>query len=146
MALFAGGRHIQGNVVDAKRPRVYEIFLVTRVAHRRQSLELTDGGALVTGVAVHGGMRADQREAIQMLIDLLNGDVPALDRMALFAVGSHLPLMNIGVTVGALRAHIRENQLGMALSASHTFMQSAQGVLGGVVIELGYSADWLPAA
>ena len=146
MALFAGGGHIQSNVVDAKRPRVYEILLMARVAHRREPLELTHGGALVTGVAIHGGMRAYQRKAIQMLVDLLNRDVPAFYRMALFAIGSHLPLVNVGVAVGALRTDIRENHFGVALRASHAFVQPAQGIFGGVVVEFRDGADGLPAA
>lgn len=116
------------------------------VALCRQALELAHGGALVTRVAIDRGMRANQRKAVQVLIDLLNGNMPALYGMALFAIGAHLPLVNVGVAVGALRTDIREHHFGVALRASHAFMQPAQGIFGGVMVEFRDGADGLPAA
>ena len=81
-----------------------------------------------------------------MLIDLLDGDVPPLHRMALFAICAHLPLVNIGVTIRALRAHVGKHHLGVALRAGHALVQTAQRILCGVVIELRNRADRLPAA
>jgi hypothetical protein len=45
-----------------------------------------------------------------------------------------------------LRPDISKDHLGVALRAGHTFMQAAQRVLGGVVIEFGDRPDRLPAA
>ena len=81
-----------------------------------------------------------------MLIDLLNGDIPALDGMALLAVRTHLTLMEVGVTVRAVLAHISKDRLHVALRASDTFMHAAQRVLCGVVIEFRDRPDRLPAA
>jgi len=64
VALFAGRRQIQRDVIDARRLRIHEIPLVTGEAHRRQTLELSDRSVLMTGSAVHGGVSADQRETI----------------------------------------------------------------------------------
>lgn len=64
VALFAGRRQIQCDVIDARRLRIHEIPLVTGEAHRRQTLELADCSTLMTGIAVHGGVSADQRETI----------------------------------------------------------------------------------
>jgi hypothetical protein len=66
--------------------------------------------------------------------------------VALLAIRAHLALMNVGVAVCALRAHIGENHLGVALSACHSFMQAAQRVLGGVVIEFRDGSNRFPAA
>jgi hypothetical protein len=60
-----------------------------------------------------------------MVLDRLDRDVPAFDRMALLAVGAHLPLMDIGVTVGAASAHIRKDRLGVALRAGHAGVHAA---------------------
>ena len=146
VALFAGGRQIQCNVIDTERFRIHEIALVAGEAHRGQSLELSHRSILVTGIAVHSGVGANQWEAVQVLINLLNGDMPALDGMALFAICAHLPLMNISVAVRALRAHIRKHHLGVTLRARDSFVQSAQGILSGVVIEFRYGTDRFPAA
>ena len=146
VAVVAGLGQLQSDVVDAGRSRINEILLVARVARCRQTLKLTHGRALVTGIAVHGGVRANQREAIEVLIDLLNGNVPASDRVALLAIRAHLPLMNIGVAICALRAHIGKDHLGVALCAGDSLVQAAQWVFGGVVIEFRDRTDRLPAA
>ena len=112
----------------------------------RKPLELAHSRALVTGIAIHGGMGADQREAIEMLVDLLNGNVPAPHRVALLAIRAHLALMNVGVAVGALRAHIGKDHLGVALRAGHSLVQSAQRIFRGVVIEFRNGTNRLPTA
>jgi len=112
----------------------------------RKPLELAHGSALMTGIAIHRRVRADQREAIEVLVDLLHGNMPAPHRVALFAIGAHLALMNVRVAVGALRPDISKDHLGVALGAGHSLMQAAQRVLGGVVIEFRDRPDRLPAA
>ena len=91
-------------------------------------------------------MRADEREAVQVLINLLHRNVPPPDRMALLAIGAHLPLVNVGVAICALRPDIGEDRLGMALRAADAFVHSAQRIFGCVVIEFRNGADWLPTA
>jgi len=115
-------------------------------AGRRQPLELADRGALVAGIAIHGGVRADQGEAVQVLVDLLHRDVPALHVVALFAIGAHLALVKIRVAIGALLADVAEHHLGVALGAAHTFVHSPQRIFRGVVIKLRNGADRLPSA
>jgi hypothetical protein len=125
MALLAGCRKIQRDVIDARGSGVDKIFLVAGVALRRKTLELTYRRALVTRVAIDRGMRPDQREAIQVLIDLLNRNIPTLDGVTLFAVGAHLGLMNVRVTLAALRSDIREDGLDVALRAGNALVHSA---------------------
>ena len=133
-------------MVDANRLRVDEISLVARQALRREALELSNSCTLVARIAIHGGVRADQREPVHVLIDLLDRNAPTSHRMALLAIRSHLALVNISVTFRALRAHIRKHRLRMALRARNPFVHSTQWILGGVVIELRNSANRFPAA
>lgn len=91
------------------------------------------------------GVRADQGEPVLVLLDVLNGDLPAFDRVALFAFGAQLPAMNISVAVSAGVADIGEDHFGVALSAGgQRRVQAAQGVAGFVVIEIRHRTNWLP--
>lgn len=146
VARFASDGHVQGNVIDAEGFRVDEISLMAGVALSGEALELADRGPLVAGIAIYRGVGADQGEPVQVLVDLLNGNVPPANAVALLAVGTHLALMNVGVAIGALSTDVGKHHLGMALGASHTLVHSAQRVLGGVVIKLGDGADRLPTA
>jgi len=101
VALLALRGEFQLDVIDAYGLGVDEISLMAGNALRRKSLELPHGCALMAGVAVHGGVRADQREPVQVLVNLLHRNMPTLDGMTLFAVGAHLALVDVSVAVGA---------------------------------------------
>lgn len=96
-------------------------------------------------VAIERGVRADQREPVQVLVDLLNGDIPAFDRVALLAVCPHLPLVDVGVAIRALRAHVAKDRLDMALRAIHALVHAAQRIFRCVVIEFRNCSDGLPS-
>src|SRR5579863_5991452 len=87
---------------------VLKIPGVAGVALSGKTLELARGRARVASLAVDCGMRADQREAILVVLDGLYGDVPALHRVTLLAIRAHLPPVNVCVAVGALGAHVAE--------------------------------------
>ena len=80
-----------------------------------------------------------------MFLYPLRNDVPPFHGMALFAIGSHLPAMNISVAVGAIGSGVREHRFRMTLRARHSFVQATQRISGLVVIELRNGADGLPA-
>lgn len=65
--------------------------------------------------------------------------------MARFAVRTHLSAVNIRVAVRALRTYIRKNRLGVASSASHIRVHSAQRVFRLAVIEFRNRANRLPS-
>lgn len=67
-----------------------------------EAVELADRADLVAGVAVYGCMSADQRESILMLIDVVNGNLPAVGVVAEFTLRAILAAMQIGVAVLAL--------------------------------------------
>lgn len=79
---------------------------VTRDAVGRKPSELAHGCSLMAGVAFQDGVCADQREAVKVLARLLYRYLPALHRVALFAVRSKLSLVDIGVAVCALRTDV----------------------------------------
>ena len=146
VALLTTTGQVQLHVVESGRSRIDEVFLMAGNASDGKSLKLPHCRALMARIAIQRGVRANQRETVHVLIDLLNGHIPALDRVALFAVCAHLPLVNVRVTGRALRSHIRENQLGMTLRATHALMHPAQGIFRCVVIEFRYGSNWFPAA
>jgi hypothetical protein len=111
----------------------------------RQALELAGGRALVAVIALQDGVRAQQGEAVLVLLDLLRRDLPALHRVAMVALRSHLAPMDVGMAVRAFVAHVGEHQAGVALGAAYPLMHPPQGVAGLVVVELGNAADGLPA-
>lgn len=75
---------------------------------------------------------------------MLDGNIPTLDRVALRAIHTHLPLVNIGVAILAILAHIGEYRFDMALRTIHFFVHAAEGILGLVVIELWNRTDGTP--
>jgi hypothetical protein len=133
-------------VVDADGLGDSQIPLMARVAGGRKALELSDRSARVALIAINGGVGANKREAVQVLIDLLHRNVPSPDGMALLAIRAHLALVNVGVAIRALLADVRKDRLGVALNATHTFVHAAQWILGCVVIEFRNCADRFPSA
>ena len=95
--------------------------------------------------AVQRGVSSEQRKAILVLVDLLHGNLPALDGVALFAAGAELALVDVGMTIGALFSHIRKYRFNVALGTGDSLMHTAQWEMGLVVVELRQVADRLPS-
>jgi energy-converting hydrogenase Eha subunit A len=89
-------------------------------------------------------MGAEEGKAILVNLSLLRDDSPARHGVTLRAIGAHFPLMNVGVTVLAILAHLGEHWLRVASRAFHLFVHSAQWVVGRVVVELEYTANRTP--
>jgi hypothetical protein len=64
-------------------------------------------------------MCSRQRETVVVLLDLLDGYLPAPNRVALLAIRPELTAVNIGVAVLTALSSVREHWLHMALNASH---------------------------
>jgi hypothetical protein len=122
----------------------FEVCRMTGVALRSHRLKFAGGPSLVAGIAVHRSVRSSQREAVVMLLNLPNRDLPTTDRVALLAARSQLPLVNVGVTILATLSNIGENRPDVTFSAAHGLMHAAQRVFGLVVIEFWSAADWFP--
>ena len=135
-------RKLAGHVI--RIGGLLEIRPVTGNTSGRKPLELPYCGTLVTILALRGRVSPEQRKAILVVLYLLDGDVPALHRVALRAVRAHPSLVHVGMTVLAILPDIRENRLHMAPRAVHFFMHTAQRILGVVVIEFGVRLDRAP--
>ncbi len=122
-----------------------EILRVARVARGRHRAVITDRAILVARIAIQHGVRPHQRKAVVVVLDRLDGNIPSIHRVALLATRAHLGTVDIGVTLGALRAHIRKYRLDVALGAHHPLVHAPQGEVGLVVIKLWYTADRLPS-
>lgn len=79
-------------------------------------------------------MGANQGEARGMFSDRLHPVLPAANRMAIFALGTELAAMYVGVTIRAFRAGVAENQLRVAQPALHLFVHASQWKTGFVVV------------
>ena len=115
MAIVAGGGESGGDVI-----RIVcglEIRRVTGVTGRGHRLKLAIGSTLVAGIAVDGSMRPSEREAVVMLQNLLDRNLPASNRVTLFAVGSQLAPMDIGVAILTALTDVGEYRPHVALRA-----------------------------
>jgi hypothetical protein len=98
---------------------------VAGVALGGQPLELARGCALVARIAIQRGVGAQEREPILVLLDLLQGHIPALHRVALLTTGTELAPVDISVAIGTLGADVGENRFGMALRAGYALVHTA---------------------
>ncbi|PYX75896.1 MAG: hypothetical protein DMG78_02815 [Acidobacteria bacterium] len=80
------------------------------IALRGHRLEFAGGPSLVAGITVDRSVSPSQREAVVMLLNLLNRDLPATDRMA---------------TVLATLSDVSENQSDVTFSAAYRVVHAA---------------------
>jgi len=95
-------------------------------------------------IALHQGMRSDQRKAVLVVFDCVQRDVPSFYRVAVFAACAELAAMNIRMAIGALFADVPEDQTGVAGRAGDILMHSTEWVARTVMAELGKGADGIP--
>ena|SRR5689334_18012602 len=98
----------------------------------------------MAGDAIHGRMRSNEREPVFVCPHGLQGDIPADHAVALLAIRAELASMNIGMTVGTVRAYVAEYRLSMALDAAHLRVHAAQRIACRIVVEFWDRADRLP--
>src|SRR5467141_5200183 len=115
-------------------------------AFGRKTLELTNRRALVAVLALHGGVSAEKRKAILVILNFLNGIVPTENRVALRAVRAHFPLVNIGVAILTILAHVCEYWFYVALRALNFFVHASQRIPRSVVIKFRDGANGAPAS
>lgn len=142
MTLIARCGEARGQMV--RIGRTLKFAGVTGVAVRRHRFELAVSRSFVARVAVHGCMSAGQRETVGMLLYLLDRDLPSANGMTLFAIGSKLTFVNVGVAILTALSDVGEDRLDVALRAGHRLVHSTQWITCLVVIELGDGADGFP--
>lgn len=125
--------------------RLPKVRQMARGASGGETLELADSRALVAIVALHRRVRSEERKTVLMIIDLFDGDLPALNGVTLRAIRSHFPLVNIGMTILAGLSHVSEYGLGVALYARNLLMHSAKRILSFIVVEFRNCSNRSPA-
>ena len=144
VATVARSGELGADVVGIGRPR--KIRRVAGIALRRHRLKLAVGRALMAGIAVDCGVRSGQREPVIVLLDLLNRNLPAAHRVALLAIRSQLPLMNVCVAVLTSLSDVGEHGLHVTLDAGHRLVHAAQWVSCLIVIEFWNRTDRFPSS
>lgn len=89
-------------------------------------------------------MGTDQRKTVLVLVDGMNGHLPAVDPVAAVALRSILPSVQVGVAILAVATHVGKNRIDVTLLARHSGMHAAQGVPGFAVIEFRLAANRSP--
>lgn len=98
----------------------------------------------MASVALYGRVRSQEREAVLVILDLLDGNLPAQHGMALRAIRAEFSPMNVRVAIRAILAHIRENGFHVTFEAFYFFVHAAQRIFGPVVVEFRNGADGPP--
>jgi hypothetical protein len=142
VTVFARGRKSGGDVV--RRRGLLIRSLVARVTLDRQPLKLAHRSPLVAVGAVQPSVPGHEREPIVMLAGSLCNDVPTLHGVALLAARTHLPAVEICVTISAVRPDIGKDRLGVALRTGDPLMQAAQRIFCCVVIEFRNGPNGFP--
>jgi hypothetical protein len=143
MARFALERQVRGHMVQ--RLRLLIVVQVTAGAISAETDVDTRRRPTMARVAGDGGVRAKQREPVQVALHIVHRDAPAAYRVAVLAGSTKLPAVDVGVTIRAKLPDLRENLADMALIACNAFVQTAQGKLClGVVIKFWLDPDRPP--
>jgi hypothetical protein len=145
MAVLARrGRENRNHIVLWIRCAV-EVLAVATEALRGHIVELGKSATLMAILAGRSGVRTGQRKPVHVQVDLGDRNLPAADRVTVFAGSGHFAAVNVRMAVGAFIADIGEHHLAMAVRAGHTLVHAAERKLGLVVIELWHRADWFPS-
>jgi hypothetical protein len=143
MTALAGSRKPQTDVINDGGKKV---LLVAGIAGGRQADKLPGRRVLVTVFALQQGMRPNQGKSILVVLNRLQRNLPAFYGVAICAIGAKLTPMDVGVTIRALRTYVLENQVRVALAATHVLVHAAQGISSKVVIEFRICSDRFPTA
>ena len=79
----------------------------------------------MAGVAIYSRMRSSQRDAVIVLLHLLDRDLPSADGMTLFAIRSELTFVDVSVAILTTLSDVSENGLRVALDAGDSGVHSA---------------------
>ena len=96
-------------------------------------------------IALHRGVRTQQWKTILVVFQLLNGNVPPLNRVTLRTIRTHPSLMDVLMAILAVFSHVGEYRFYVALRAFHFFVHAAQGITGFRVIKFRNRANGTPA-
>lgn len=124
---------------------VLPVLQVAGITGSTQSQENSRCRLLVAFVALNRGVSTQERKSVLVIAHLLDCDVPALDRVALRAVRTHLAAMDVRVAISAVFAHVCKYWLYVTLGALHFFVLAAKRIFRFAVIEFGNRTDGPPS-
>lgn len=94
--------------------------------------------------ALESRVRAQQWEAILVLLQFAGAHLPSVDGVAAFAIRAELVAMNVGVAIGTARAGVFKDKIRVALGAGNFRVRSTQRERSAVVIEFRQATNGLP--
>src|SRR5579863_3705304 len=131
-------------MVGRRRHIVVLCVTTEALCRETESIELANSSDLVAGVTVNRRVGANEGETVLMLIDVVDGNLPAIRVVAEFALSSVLSAMKVSVAVLALIRGVRELEVGMAIAAPHSGVAPSQREAGLRVIEADLGGKDLP--
>ena len=145
-ALAIAGAEIDGILGMWRIRGVLPVFQMARLALGGKAVKNPRSRLPVAVFTLNRRVSAEKREAVLVVFHLLSGDVPALYRVALLAVGSHLTAMDIPlfVAICAILSDILEHGFHVTGDALHFFVHSPQRIVGFVMVEFRYRPDGSP--
>jgi hypothetical protein len=90
----------------------------------RKALELSHRFAFVAGGAIERGMCSNQGESVLVVLNRPHRDYPVFHVMTLFAFCTHLPPVDVGMTIRAIFAGVGEDRLDVTLLTRYTLMRA----------------------
>jgi hypothetical protein len=79
-----------------------------------------------------------------VILHLLHRNVPAIYRVALSAIRTHLTAVDVRMAIRAILPHVREHGLCVAFKAFHLFVHPSEGIICIVVVEFRIRFDRAP--
>lgn len=112
----------------------------------RQALTIKgpDRAYLVAGITVNRRMRPDEREAVLMLIDVVDRHLPSGVAVAQITLGSIFSPMDIRVAVLTLISDFGEHQVGMTILTTNALVHPTQSEASLAMIELKNATKRFP--
>jgi len=114
------------------------------LGRKPEPIELPDSPHFVAGIAVRHCVRANQREPILVLVDVVDRNLPAIGVVAQFALRTVLAPMQIRVAVLAFVRRVCEFEIGMAVATAHSRVAAAKGKPRPRMVKLDLLLDHLP--
>jgi hypothetical protein len=128
------------------RSRLLKCFQVATDTLGGQALaiELAYGAGFVARITIRHRVGADQRKTVLMLVDGMDGHLPAIDLVAEVALCSVLATVDVSMTILAIAPDAGKNGIDVAVLAAHIAVQATQRKTGLAVIELRLAANRPP--
>ena len=110
-----------------------------------EAIELANSANFMARVTIHRCVSADQRKPVLMLINVVNGNLPAVGIVTKRALRAVFAAMKVRVAILTFLRSIAEDESLVAIGTLHFSVTAAQGEFRLRVVELEFDAQRLPA-